>query len=260
MKNNPSKYYFLLASLPYIPQLFANKQMPISREALEERLNVLDEKEAEALAYLEAVLSGDEFPEGENDEEVTISLEVALSKIKSSLLSSVIRDMFELRSYVALFRRRQRGGECLTRDEIFGFIDSKRDREHIELNWEADAFKLEPFMPYLPAINKVLLSGESFELEKLILGLEWNYLTEATRKVSFDFDATALYVLRWDLADRWIKYNNANPAEEFNKLVGLEYDRAIENLEKARLEKIQLEQAELDKKAEEENIDNNSGE
>lgn len=235
-KNNPNKYYFLLVSLPNVQRLFSYKQLPIPRHLLDKRLEVLNEKEEEELTYIESIFSENEVPEGETDEEVTRSLEEIIYNVKSPLLRSIVRDIYELRSFIAVLRRRQKGKEYLSREEVFGHFQNQRDRDYIERYWEAPAFKLEPFVSYLPKINKLLDEGESFELEKFIMAMEWEYLTEASRKVYFNFDATAIYVLRWGLINRWIKYNEANPLAEFNKLLDIEYQRAIENLQQENLE------------------------
>ena len=43
-------------------------------------------------------------------------------------------------------------------------------------------------------------------LERLLLGTLWDQLGQASQFHFFDFEAVVIYVLRWDLIDRWTHY------------------------------------------------------
>ncbi len=61
-------------------------------------------------------------------------------------------------------------------------------------------------------------------MERLLFEVVWDKLGRLGEGHYFDFEAVVLYVLRWNLADRWSRYQGEAAVERFRSLVdsGLE--------------------------------------
>jgi hypothetical protein len=56
-------------------------------------------------------------------------------------------------------------------------------------------------------------------LERILLEAAWRHADRLVGAHDFDFEAVALYVLRWDLLDRWTRYDAEAAAARFGALI-----------------------------------------
>ncbi len=206
-------YYTLMTSLPYLPPLFRNTRVPISRLRLDQRLRMLYPPDREALADIEAIYSWHD--RGKDESEIARVTETMTAKLKSPMIRGLVEDRLALRTVINALRRRKRGGGPPRPGQRWGFVGLTG---HIVRNWGVSDFRLTGRMPELPEIRRMLETDQSLELEKLLMARQWNALNRAAERHLFNFEAVALYVMRWLLIDRWTGYNRARGLARFDEL------------------------------------------
>lgn len=210
-----ARYHTLVASLPNLPPLLTTKQTPLSRIQLERRLGMLTEDDARVLARVERLLQWARRPMEHSDETIVREAEAVIAALRPPLLREVVSWRFELRTVVAALRRRERRLPPPERSERWGY---GRYTDHIRRHWSEPHFKLEPVYPWLAEAARMLREGDALGLERLLLEHVWGNYTRAAETHYFDFEAVALYVLRWDLIARWVAYDGARAARRFEAL------------------------------------------
>ena len=94
----------------------------------------------------------------------------------------------------------------------------------IAKNWDLPDFGINPIqVPWLSSANKFIVQNQPMELEKLLLTMSWHYYADLSNHHTFDFEAVVIYVMRWDVINRWSHYNRDYFKEtalaNFNQLV-----------------------------------------
>ena len=46
----------------------------------------------------------------------------------------------------------------------------------------------------------------------------WKNVSRQAGEHEFDFEAVVIYVLKWDIVDRWVRYNGEEAAKRFEEL------------------------------------------
>ena len=59
---------------------------------------------------------------------------------------------------------------------------------------------------------------ETEALERLLLEQAWKSVVRQTGEHLFDFEAVVIYVLKWNITDRWVRYNAEAAARRFRDL------------------------------------------
>lgn len=215
-----TRYTLLMASLPYPERLFS-KQTPLSRLRLEERLALLDPSDRHCLEQIETLLHWGNMPIERRDTEIVHLARSLVPTLADPDLRALVEARLELRTLVAALRRRHRGdpppGVVLrSHDEPWGY---GRWSGLIARHWHEPTFRLERLYPWLPQANQLLADDDPLALERLLLGAVWEQLERAAVGHYFDFMAVVIYVLRWNLIDRWVRYTREGAVRRFESLV-----------------------------------------
>jgi hypothetical protein len=216
-----NSYYTLVTSLPHIPYLFDNRQLPCSRIQLDKRLSMLEPLDTEQLLTMEGLLWWEKQRIGSYPEpEVLTRMQGLLEKLELPLLVEISRWRLELRTVLAGLRMRAQGVGVsdLQQRQGLGRGLSRWSQRIIE-HWQAPCFNLEFQFPFLPELNRLLDDGASLDAERLLMEQLWNRLVSEQSGHYFDFEAVALYVMRWHLVERWIKHDRQLAITRFDHLV-----------------------------------------
>ncbi|MBE9170732.1 DUF2764 family protein [Pleurocapsales cyanobacterium LEGE 06147] len=221
-----TKYVTLMASLPPLGKLFAAKQTPISRIKLENRLKMLTEEDAARLKQIENLIHWSHLPMERTDAQIVDAAKQFFQEVSNQTLRAVIESRLDLHTVIAALRRRQRGDQEPPQGEVWGY---GRWVSYIERHWREPGFRLEGVFRWVLEANRLLAAKESVALERLLFGTVWEQLNLLSEGHYFDFEAVVIYVLRWDLVDRWTRYNSEAAVKRFNKLVdsGMEEFRNV---------------------------------
>lgn len=216
MTSDPDAYVMLLSGLPRPGPLFVAKRPPLSRLRLDRRLKVLTPEHTAMLAMIEDALSWSRLPIAATDGDVIARGEEALARLDSATLRSIIRSRLDMRTCVAALRRRARGEEAPRKGTVWGFGTLLT---RIRRAWTRPAFGLETVYPWLPQAAKLIGRDNALPLERLLLEQAYRDLDRHGGFHIFDFEAVVIYVLKWDILDRWARYDGALATERFEGLV-----------------------------------------
>ncbi|MDX1654909.1 MAG: hypothetical protein R3310_06815 [Candidatus Competibacteraceae bacterium] len=208
-------YYMLLASLPALGWPPQPRQTPLSRLRLEQRLDWLAAEDAQRLALLEGLLRWERLPLERSDGQLLDQARQVLARLDDPGLEGIVIDRLEIRTAVAALRRRHQGQPPPSqRDWGFG-----RWRDMIRRRWSEPHFGLSGVYPWLPEAYRLLEAGDTRALERLLLEVVWKALGRAGEGHDFDRVAVAVYLLRWDIWERWLRYDGQLALERFDELV-----------------------------------------
>ncbi len=210
------KYLTLIVSLPpHLPNLFATKQTLISRFKLDERLQMLEPADADDLAVIENLVHWDRMAIDTNDDEMFKRGVLANQQLKNVFIKEITRWRLEQRTFVAALRRRHLGQSAPSEGEKWGL---GRWLKYIETHWHEPAFGLEHQYLWLSEADRLLQEENYLGLERLLLSQVWDYYGRVAGDHYFDFEAVVIYVLRWDVIDRWSRYNRLNAEKRFKEM------------------------------------------
>lgn len=215
-------YITLVSSLPYLHHPFVTRARPLTRVQLNRRLKMLTDADAATLARIENALRWaaiDPLSDNATQAEHARQLVAALPE---GTLREAVRRRFELRALVAALRRRRDGKGPPERAAALGY---HRRARTIQANWDAASFGLDVDAPWVPDADELLREGDSLELERKLMSLVWDDLVKLARGHLFDFVTVALYVLRWDLIDRWMRYDGEAARARCDALVQAALER-----------------------------------
>lgn len=211
-----TKYITLMTSLPPLGQLFEAEQTPISRLKLESRLKMLTEEDAARLKQIEELVHWSHLPTERTDAQIVAGAKRFFEEVRNPLLREAVESRLELHTVVAALRRRQRWDSAPPSGEIWGY---GRWVSYIESYWTEPGFRLEGVFPWVLEANRLLNANESVELERLLFEAVWNKLGRLGAGHYFDFEAVVIYVLRWNLVDRWSRYQGEEAVKRFRTLL-----------------------------------------
>jgi hypothetical protein len=202
--------------LPYPGDLFTAKETPCSRYKLDDRLRMLTAEDATLLQDIEALLQWSHQPIARTDGEVVALARALAPSLRNDTLRSVVDHRMNQRTLVAALRRRKRGDDAPPANVPWGY---SRWLDHIARHWREPAFGLTREFPWLPEANRLLDAEDSVALERVLLGANWAWLGQASMGHDFDFEAVVIYVLRWNVIDRWTSYSGDAARDRFHTLV-----------------------------------------
>ena len=210
------RYYTLMASLPALEPPFEEERPPMSRIRLEQRLQMLEPDDARELSALESVMHFDRLSLDAKDHEIHERSRRVVASIRSPLLCEVAEWRLSLRTVIAALRRRVAGEKAPDRRLPWGFEPRKRA---LEQGWHRRDFGLGGALPWIETLADLLDQGEGREFERQLLRLVWKYLSRQAWGHHFDFEAVALYVLRWNLVQRASSQNPAEARSRFDRMM-----------------------------------------
>ena len=210
------KYAMLLASLPaHPPRLFSVLQTPISIIQLDKRLTLLEERDAKDLRCIEELLLWSQINNATDEFITNKSLEV-IETIRDHFLKNIIIWRLELRTILSALRMRHSG---VKRPPKKTFPGVGRWLNDIERNWDKNDFGIGHRLPWIIPAQLLLEQNNTYELEKLLLNLVWRFYANECSQHYFDFPAVVIYVLRWDIINRWTLYSSEEAIRRFDELV-----------------------------------------
>lgn len=210
-------YYTLVASLPYLPRFDKADRLPITRERLLQRLNMLDPEDYKLAEIVAEFLAWRRQPVGRTNTEIVSIYNRGVNLIFESKL---LKPLFELpvnqKTIMTALRRREKDLPRPNPGEPWGVGPLV---PHIELNWDKPFFKLQSTYPWIVQAQTYLHEGELLKLEYLLANLVWNKLEFLLIKNYFGFEAVVAYLLKWDILQQWLSYNTEKAKARFDELV-----------------------------------------
>lgn len=213
---DPNQYTMLMASLPYHGALFTAKRTPINRIKLDARLRVLTPEHRAILDLVENALLWYRLPLGLAEAEIIARDRKAMAEVENETLRLIIGDRLELRTCVAALRRRRAGETSPPAGRGWGY---GRWLGQIARNWSEPSFRLDGVFPWLREAERLLRDGDTLGLERVLLDALWKSLGRHAAEHEFDFEAVVIYVLRWNVIDRWTRYDSAAASRRFADMV-----------------------------------------
>jgi hypothetical protein len=128
---------------------------------------------------------------------------------------------------IAALRRRAAGQDAPPAGEIWGY---GRYVERIRANWREPAFGLDRSLRWILPVKERLDKDDVGGVERILLETAWRQADSLVGAHDFDFEAVALYVVRWNLLDRWTRYDAEAAAARFGELVTDALDAAPASL------------------------------
>jgi len=215
------RYTMLLASLPHLEPPFMAQKVPISRRQLDKRLEMLADEDREVLDRVENVVHWGRLPLSLTDTELLARAAEELKHIPNEYLRAIVQTRLELRTVVAALRRRQ-ARKIPHAGESWGW---GRFVNHIQRHWNEPAFRLERVYPWIGEAQQRLHESDALGLERLLLMEAWRQLARVDYLHQFDLTAVVVYVMRWNIIERWSRYEAETALQRFNTLV----NEALEN-------------------------------
>lgn len=212
---DPNAYVMLITGLPRPEVLFRAKRPPLSRLKLDRRLRVLAPDDAVTLARVEEILNWASLPMAMTEAEFVARVKAVMQVIDNETLRLIIRDRLEIRTCIAALRRRHRGEAAPAPGTVWGY---GRWLAHIARNWSETSFRLDGVFPWLREADSLLKAGESLGLQRLLLDQVWKNVSRHAGEHEFDFEAVVIYVLKWDIVDRWVRHDSEQAAQRFEEM------------------------------------------
>ncbi|MEH6636783.1 MAG: DUF2764 family protein [Halioglobus sp.] len=215
------QYIDLLASLPYLADPFVHRRPPISEVQLQVRLTMLDLQDRSTITKLSHTFYWGRLELKDSDEAIVRSAQRLTQDFKPADMREWLCWRMEFRTVVAALRRRDAKEDVPPAHSLWGF---GRCVHQIERNWSHPSFRLEGRYPWLTQARELLETGQSYELERLLLSMVWNYFARQVPDEPYSLSAVWLYLSKWDLVERWCSYNAEQAKTRFDGLVvsGLE--------------------------------------
>ncbi|WP_299747902.1 hypothetical protein [uncultured Tateyamaria sp.] len=211
--SDPDAYVALVSSLPSSERLFVAKRPPLSRLRLNRRLSALSEKHAQTLARIERLLSWSAYDPGSDLNTLVGRAKILMSDLPHRTLRRIVDERMELRTAVAALRMRHGGAKPPDGDWGYGVWTSQ-----IAANWREPAFGLERSLPWLRQAGQLLEQGDPLGLQRHLLDVTFRQLQRHAGRHHFDFEAVVIYVLKWNIFDRWAKADSVAAAQRFTEL------------------------------------------
>ncbi|MEN8261419.1 MAG: hypothetical protein ABFS02_12705 [Pseudomonadota bacterium] len=211
------RYVTLVSSLPaHLPSLFAAKQTPISRIGLNRRLTMLTPEDSHELKLIEEVMQWSRIHTNLSDADLIRRADRVMKEVNSDLLRQIVLWRLELRTVVSALRHKYRGLALPSEDAAWGY---GRWQRLIRRHWNEPDLGMQRIFPWVAEADHLMAEKNTFDLERLVLRQVWDYYGHIVSGHYFDFEAVVVYVLRWNVIDRWARYNSKDAGERFDRLV-----------------------------------------
>lgn len=218
------RYLTLMSSLPGHGVLFSEKKTPISRISLNQKLKQLEARDRKILIDIEALLNWDKLPLSLSNEDLVR----ANKKFMPALTRDVrplIEDKINFRSVIGALRYRHKqelqsfSPETLNIEALAGPWTTSRLKSRIENHWTDPTFTLEGLYPWLPECLELIKQNKVLALEKLVLKKSWELIQHHQDYQHFSFKSVVIYVLKWNIVDRWTRYNALYAQQRYLNLI-----------------------------------------
>ena len=206
-----NSYYFLVASLPAMPRHFDVDRVPITQPRLEKRLEMLQPQDAEVVEQLRSFLIWDRQPPDRTDEEVVSHYDEIMSSMANHLARHIVAFQMDIRTIMSGLRRRRRG--LPPPPGVGQWVD------HIRKHWEHPDFKLAWRLPWIAQMAPLLDTTDCLRVQRIKLRVAWNHWARLAEQYFFSFEAVLLYLVRWEIVNRWTRRDAALGRQRFEQLV-----------------------------------------
>lgn len=207
-------YYTLIGSLPALPAHFADDATPLTQLQFEERWRMLDPRDEKQLQQLADFVVWDRQPPDRTDEDVVRRYGELTFELTEPLLHEMVTWRMELRTIICGLRRRRLGKEPpIGVGTIAG---------HIARNWKHPYFHLESRFPWIVDVARGLESASMLELERLLMDVRWQHVTQLMHRYStqpFSFASLVVYLVRREIVQRWQRRDEHGGREKFQELL-----------------------------------------
>lgn len=211
-----AEYVTLMASLPSLGPMLAAKHPPINPDRLMTRLGMLRPEHQQEVLKVANLLDWSRIGLTEQDPDIVRRARKIIPGLSSPTLVDLVRGRMEIRTIVAALRRRQAGEDAPRADEEWGY---GRYVTRIRSNWTQPGFGVTSAFPWVVRAKDRLEKGDVAAVERIILEAAWKKAAWLASQHDFDYEAVALYLTRWNLLDRWIRYDAEAAAARFAELV-----------------------------------------
>ena len=181
---------------------------------LDRRLTALAEDDRATLTLIEDVLSWRAYDIGQSDADAIRRARGALGQVTQPTLRAIVQQRLELRTAMSAIRRRGRGDGPPAEPWGFG-----RWTRRIAANWDDPTFRLGTGFTWLREAVTLLDKQDTLGLERHILDVTFRQLQRHGAAHLFDFEAVVIYVLKWDIFDRWARSDARAATHRFEDLV-----------------------------------------
>lgn len=211
-------YFTLIASLPALPDFEGARRLPISRERLDRRLEMLRPDDRAEAARAEEFLTWQRQPEHRTDREVMANYERVREGARSPTLRQLAYAQMRRRTVQAALRRRHLGEGPPGPEAEPGLSDVLFT---IRRNWSKPDFGLASVHRWIEPMLDCLRSGDALQLERVLMRNSWNRLDAlmARERPRFSFDAVLVYLFQWDILSRWVAYDADRARARFEAMI-----------------------------------------
>ena len=210
-------YVTLMASLPALGPILAARHPPINAARLEARLRQLAPAHRAELDALSGLLAWRRQTLEGSDAALVARARRVIPRLSSPTLARLADERLELRTVLAALRRRHAGQDAPAPSEVWGY---GRFVRRIRENWREPGLGVARAFPWVLTAREKLAAGESTALERLVLEAAWRQAERRAIGHAFDFEAVALYAVRWKLLERWTRYDAEAATARFRRLTG----------------------------------------
>ena len=210
------EYVDLMASLPALGPMLAARYAPINRVRLQSRLRQLRPEHQAELAAVVDLLAWRRLPLAGTDSDLVRRARRIIPTLENAMLATLAGERLELRTLIAALRRREQGEDSPPGDPDWGY---GRFVHMIAANWRDPDFGLSRRYPFVLSARELLKKDDVRGFERLVLEAAWRQAERHAIGHTFNFEAVALYLVRWNLLDRWIRYDAEAAAARFDTLV-----------------------------------------
>ncbi len=207
-------YFTLVSSLPALPHFEVATRVPINRERLERRLDMLNARDRQEVRLAEGFLTWQRQPEHRSDEEVLEAYGDVIARARSRPLIDMVTERLRKRVIQAAARRRFRGGPPPEPDEPMGRHPLAYT---LRRYWSRPDLGLGASERWVTEMVDLLNRGDTTGVERLLIGRSWNMLSARMTRARprFDFEAVLVYLFQWDIVNRWVAYDSSRARERF---------------------------------------------
>lgn len=205
----------LLSSLPALPHFTRAKALPISADRLRTRLGMLAQDDAETLDRAWEFVRWRRGTSAVTDAQLVERFERLGDSPGDRLVRDCVRPRLEVATVLAALRRR-RDGESAAPAMPWGIGDMVVT---ISRRWSHPDFGLAHRMPWLPRARALLEQDELLALERLVAAIAWEQLEGLDSDGTYTLRNVIVYVLEWDILERWLSMDPAHAATRFDSLL-----------------------------------------
>jgi len=202
--SDPFQYVTLVASLPHLRPIFTQAHLPLSPYRLGERLKMLEEEHRAILDRVVSVVGWSSVAAGDADADVIARFEAAMADLEAyPTLVALLRRRLETRQLVAALRFRREGAD----ESVAASFGTGRVARAIRANWGDPGFGLAREHSWLREAQGPVARNDHIALERIVLTEVFRQIERVGADHHFDFEAVVLYALRFQVMERWRRYD-----------------------------------------------------